>query len=253
MTTIYVPYHLDERLDGLVDEPADVTVAVEFPEDTDIWGRLVVLYDRLADEVRRAESPVVISGDCTTALGTVAGLQRGGVDPAVVWFDAHGDVQTLETTTSGYIGGMPLRVLVGYRPELIADRLGLRALDEERAVLVDARDLDPAEEDYLRTSGIRRYQLQNLELPDGPLVVHVDLDVVDAGDLPGLLFPVPGGPSMGDVLAKVQEIIATGRVVAVDLACTWRPGNGAEARGFIQTVCKGFRKDPNKFRTQRDH
>ncbi|MET7417977.1 arginase family protein [Dactylosporangium sp. NPDC005555] len=230
-----------------------MTVTVDLPEDGDVWGRLAVLYDRLADEVRGAEAPVVISGDCTTALGTVAGLQRRGEDPAVVWFDAHGDVQTLETTTSGYIGGMPLRILVGYRPELIADRLGLRALPEERAVLVDARDLDPAEADYLRGSGIRQYQLQNLELPDGPLLVHVDLDVVDAVELPGLLFPVPGGPSLGAVLAKVEEIIATGRVVAVDLACTWRPGNGAEARAFVQTVCKAFRKDPNSFRTQRDH
>lgn len=253
MTTIYVPYHLDERLDGLVDEPADVTVTVELPEDTDIWGRLATLYDSVADAVSKAASPVVISGDCTTALGTVAGLQRRGVDPAIVWFDAHGDVQTLETTTSGYIGGMPLRVLVGYRPELIADRLGLRALDESRAVLVDARDLDPAEAEYLAESGIRRYRLDELELPDGPLVVHVDLDVVDKGDLPGLLFPVAGGPSMAAVLAKVMEIIATGSVVAVDLACTWRPGNGAEARGFIQTICKESRKEPNKFRTQRDH
>ena len=204
MTTIYVPYHLDERLDGLVDEPADVTVTAELPEDTDVWGRLAVLYERVADEVSRAEAPVVISGDCTVSLGTVAGLQRKGLDPAIVWFDAHGDVQTLETTTSGYIGGMPLRVLVGYRPELIADRLGLRALDEERAVLVDARDLDPAEAEYLGQSRIRRYQIQDLELPEGPLVVHVDLDVVDGGELPGLLFPVPGGPSLRDVLAKVR-------------------------------------------------
>jgi arginase len=252
MTTIYVPYHLDELLDGLVDEPADTTVTADLPDDTDIWGRLAVLYDRVADVVSAAASPVVISGDCTVSLGTVAGLQRRGVDPAVVWFDAHGDVQTLETTTSGYIGGMPLRLLVGYRPELIADRLGLRALREEQAVLVDARDLDPAEREYLQGSGIRRYQIQDLELPDGPLVVHVDLDVVDGAELPGLLFPVPGGPSMRDVLAKVEEIIGTGRVVAVDLACTWRPGNGAEARTFVQTICKGFGKNPNNFRTQRD-
>ena len=73
----------------------------------------------------------------------MAGLQRAGLDPAVVWFDGHGDVQSLETTTSGYLGGLPLRILVGYRPELIADALGLRPVPEERAVLVDARDLDP--------------------------------------------------------------------------------------------------------------
>ena len=52
---------------------------------------------------------VVASGDCLTALGTVAGLQAAGADPAVVWFDAHGDVQTPETTSSGYLAGMSLR------------------------------------------------------------------------------------------------------------------------------------------------
>jgi arginase len=66
---------------------------------------------------------VVVSGDCTTALGTVAGLQRAGIDPGIVWFDAHGDVQTVETTASGHPGGLPLRLLTGYRPELIAARI----------------------------------------------------------------------------------------------------------------------------------
>jgi arginase family enzyme len=52
----------------------------------------------------------VISGDCTTALGTVAGLQHAGMDQRLVWFDPHRDVQALETTASGYLGGLPLRV-----------------------------------------------------------------------------------------------------------------------------------------------
>ncbi|MFZ2044446.1 MAG: arginase family protein, partial [Trebonia sp.] len=97
----------------------------------DTWARLAALYRQLAgavsDAVRHGDRPVVVSGDCTTALGTVAGLQHAGIDPGIVWFDAHGDVQTLETTASGYLGGLPLRLLVGYRPELIATDLGLRA------------------------------------------------------------------------------------------------------------------------------
>jgi arginase len=52
-----------------------------------------------------------VLGDCTTALGTVAGLRHAGMDPGIVWFDAHGDVQTLETTASGYQGELPLRPL----------------------------------------------------------------------------------------------------------------------------------------------
>jgi arginase len=231
---ILVPYHLDERLDGLqADLPAapDVVVTAELPGE-DIWTRLATLYDRVADEVGAAAGrhPVVVSGDCTVSLGTMAGLQRAGVDPAVVWFDAHGDVQTLETTTSGYIGGMPLRILVGYRPELIAQPLGLRPVPEERAVLVDARDLDPAEAEYLATAEIRRYGIDDLEPPEGPFLVHIDLDVVDCAEMPGLLFPVPGGPSGAALVAAVAKLQATGRVAAMDLACTWRPDGGNERR-----------------------
>jgi arginase len=171
-----------------------------------------------------------MSGDCTTSLGTVAGLQRAGMDPAVVWLDGHGDVQTLETTTSGYLGGLPLRILVGYRPELIADALDLRAVPEDRVVLVDARDLDPPEAEYLSRSAIRRHPVEDVTadvLPDGPLYLHVDVDVVSPDDLPGLRFPATGGPPLSAVAAALDRVLATGRVAAVGLGCTWYPGRGA--------------------------
>jgi arginase len=144
----------------------------------------------------------------------------------VVWFDAHGDVQTMETTTSGYLGGMPLRLMVGYRPELVADQIGLRAVPEGRVMLVDARDLDPPERAYLGSSAIHRSTVDALTadaLPAGPLLLHVDLDVVAPHDLPGLRFPVPGGPAASSVVAAVHRVLATGRVAAFDLACTWDP------------------------------
>jgi arginase len=243
---VFVPYHLDERLEGLdrdLPDAAESTVSLALPEG-DVWGRLGTLYERVADEVSRAELPIVVSGDCMVSLGTMAGLQRRGVDAGIVWFDAHGDVQTLETTTSGYIGGMPLRILVGYRPELISNRIGLRSVSEERVVLVDARDLDPAEVEYLAQSRIRMYPIDEIEPPDGPLLVHVDLDVVDGAELPGLLFPVSGGPAGGQVVAAVQRLLDTGRVVAVDLACTWRPDGGDELRReLLRAITKGFRKE----------
>jgi arginase len=173
---------------------------------------------------------VVFSGDCTTSFGVVAGLQRAGTDPAIVWFDAHGDVQTLETTTSGYLGGMPLRILAGYRPELIADRLRLRPVPESRILLVDARDLDPPEITYLEQSAIQRCQVADVaagSLPDGPIYLHVDLDVIDPADLPGLLYPAPGGPRLPEVAAALHRIVGTGQVAAIGLACTWHPGRRA--------------------------
>src|SRR6266536_527225 len=190
MTRILVPYHLDERLPDLdVPVTPDVTVTVDLPEG-DPWGRMARLYEAVAatvaETVRGGARPTVVSGDCTTSLGVVAGLQWAGLDPAIVWFDAHGDVQTLETTASGYLGGLPLSIQVGYRPELLAAAISLAP-------------------------------------------VHVDLDVVDPDDLPGLLFPTPGGPSLPAVAEAVRDVLATGRVTAFGVACTWRSGHGTGA------------------------
>ena len=163
MTIISVPYHLDEYLPGLdlPLQPGQVVTA-GLPAG-DPWERMAVLQSAVAGtvagEVASGTCPVVMSGDCNTSAGIMAGLQRAGADPAIVWFDAHGDVQTLETTTSGYLGGLALRLLTGYRPELIAARLGLRPVPEDRIVLAGARDLDPPEVTYLAGAAIRRREV----------------------------------------------------------------------------------------------
>ena len=236
MSVLRVPYHLDEHLPGL-DLPlaADDVIEADLPAG-DAWARLAALFTPVAEAVAKAagrgDRAVVVSGDCMTALGTMAGLQSAGVEPGIVWFDAHGDVQTLETTTSGYLSGMSLRLLLGYRPELIASRLGLRPVPEHSAVLAGARDLDPPEVSYLAGSGIRRAEVAGLgavPLPDGPLYVHIDLDVIDPVGVPGLRYPTPGGPNSAQVTAALGTLLATGRVAAVGLACTWHPGHGAAA------------------------
>ena len=235
MTTLRVPYHLDEYLPDL-DFPLGKAkvITADLPHG-DTWARLAALYRQVADAVseavRHGHRPVVLSGDCTTALGTVAGLQHAGIDPGIVWFDAHGDVQTLETTASGYLGGLPLRLLVGYRPELIATGLGLRPVAEHRVVLAGARDLDPPEIAYLQSALIRRAQIPELDaaMPAGPLYVHLDVDVIDPAAVPGLRYPAPGGPDRAQVAAALGMLLATGRVAAVGIACTWHPGRGAAA------------------------
>jgi arginase len=235
VTVIGVPYHLDEYLPGLdlTPEPAELITPDLPPGET--WPRLAVLYQDVARAVTRNRTndgrPVVVAcGDCLTALGTVAGLQAAGADPGIVWFDAHGDVQTPETSSSGYLAGMALRLLTGYRPELIASRLRLRPVPEDRIVLVGARDLDPPEVTYLNQAPIRRPQLTELsiaELPDGPLFVHVDLDVIDGPQLPALRYPTPGGPDAGQLADALSLLLGTGRVAAISIACTWFPGHDA--------------------------
>jgi arginase len=212
-TVIGVPYHLDEYLPDL-DVPlrAGHTVTAEFTSD-DVWDRLAVLYGAVADAVAgpasRGERPVVLSGDCTTALGT------------------------LETTASGYIGGLPLRMLVGYRPELIAARLGLLPVPEQQVLLVGARDLDPPEISYLDSAQMRRAEVGGLDravLPDGPLYLHIDLDVINPAQLAGLRYPAPGGPGPEPVADALRWLLGTGLVAAVGLACTWHAGHDAAAR-----------------------
>lgn len=240
MTVIVVPYHQDERLrDGDIPLPFAGDVRVLAPElpDGDIWHRLTALDDAAADHIAAAAGDggrtTVLSGDCLVAMAVLAGAQRAGVDPGMVWFDAHGDVHTLDTTTSGYLGGLALRLILGAHPDLLARPLGLQPLAEHRTILVGARDLDPPETEYLQTSAVRRSDVADLDtasLPDGPLMVHVDLDVTDPGELPGLLFPAPGGPPAAQVVAAVRRILATGRVTVLDIACPWHPASQDHVR-----------------------
>jgi arginase len=155
----------------------------------------------------------------------LAGVQRSGVDAALVWFDAHGDFHTEQTTASGYLGGLPLAKAVGRGDQSLPQGLGLTPIAEDRALLVDARDLDPPEVAALSASKVRRAGVDSVReaLPDGPLHLHVDLDVFDAGLLTGLRFPAPNGPGIEAVSTAVRAVADTGRLTALSIAATWRP------------------------------
>ena len=86
---------------------------------------------------------------------------------------------------------------------------------------------------YLAASAIRQRDVAGLTaagLPDIPLYVHVDFDVLDPGEVPGVRFPTPGGPAASQLAGALRSLLATGRVAAITLACTWYPGNAAAAR-----------------------
>jgi len=233
MTVLLVPYHLDEYLPDLdVPLPADRVIAPELTGATRA-ERMAGIFTALAAEVAAdAGRTIVLTADCTAAVAVVAGLQRRGVDPAVVWFDAHGDLNTPESSMSGYPGGMALRNLLTDGDPTFADGLGVRRLTPDRAMLVDGRDLDPPEVDYLAASAVQLTTVGALargeaDVPAGPLYLHVDLDVVDGTAIPALRYPTPDGPDLAAVADAVAAVLATGRVAAVTLACTWFPGHQA--------------------------
>jgi arginase len=119
---------------------------------------------------------------------------------------------------------MALRMAMGGDASKLAGPLGIRPLPEDRTILVDARDLDPAEGAYLATSGVRRRavaEIQAEDLPDGPVILHLDVDVIDPAEVPGLRFPAPGGPSRSAVLEAVRRLVSTDRVSILDVACPW--------------------------------
>lgn len=223
---IVVPYHHAEPLPKLADAFAadDAVIVSKGPAR----AMLLRLYDQVAARVAASATPAVVaSGDCTTSLAIVAGLQRRGITPGVIWLDAHGDFHTPHTTRSGYFGGMALAMLTGRAGASLAESIGLRPIAEDACVLAGARDLDPAERDALDASAIRRVDdveaLARAALPPSPWYVHLDIDVIDPSELPALRFPAPGGPSANTVATALRALASRGTIAALGLGCTLAP------------------------------
>jgi arginase len=233
---LVLPWHIfDALIDGLnITLPHDAQLIDSAPAgEGEPWRRLAQLYEPVSAAVAAATTPqIVLSGDCITPLAVLAGVQRRHVDPALVWFDAHGDFHTEQSTTSGYLGGLPLAKAVGRGDMTLPSALGLRPLAEERVLLVDARDLDPGEVTALATSSVRRSTVQGAAdaLPEGPLHLHIDVDVLDAALLPGLRFPVGDGPDIPALSTAVREIVRTRELVGLSIAATWRPADSDRTR-----------------------
>jgi arginase len=230
------PWHLDERVDGFPAPSGGIEVGGS-PVAAPAGVRWIVDHYRLiADATARADRPLLLSGDCLTALGAVAGVQRRHDDVALVWLDAHGDFNTPQITVSGYLAGMSLAMLTGRSPQPLCEPLGLRPVPDGHVVLLDARDLDPAEQGALEASDVRRVAADPPtvgqavgRLRTRAVYLHVDVDIVDGGDLPGLRFPVGDGPTLSRVEGCLSEIVATVDVVAACIACTWSPDRIGDA------------------------
>jgi arginase len=188
-------------------------------------GRMAILHRQLAQQVAgslaRGARPISVAGDCCAAIAVLAGIQRAGVDPLVVWLDAHGDFNTHETTLTGFLGGMPLAMMTGRGDLGLAQSAGLRTLPDGDVLLSDARDLDPAERELLSASGVNRFADPSEILaalpPDRPVYVHLDMDILGPAHAPAMRYSVPGGPSP-DSLVSVGEVLrASGRLVAVSV------------------------------------
>ena len=226
-----------------VDPPAEVATAFELDG---------LVAEQVREAVAEGAFPLVLSGNCNTAVGTISGLDAA--DLGVVWFDAHADFNTPETTTTGFTDGMGLAVAVGHCwKEMARGVPGFTPVVERDVVLAGVRTMEPAEEERLAASdvsvvgadriglegpGALEEALDRLEDRIGKVYVHLDLDVLDpekAGKANE--FALAGGLSTEDLktaLGMVRERFAIaaagvasydpafdadGRVLAVTLAC----------------------------------
>ena len=144
--------------------------------------------------------PLVLGGCCCSHIGVVEGLAARHGHVAVLWLDAHGDLNTPETSPSGNEWGMPLRTLL--------DRGTIAAAD---VVLWGARNLDPPEQEYLADSGIDDDAGALLARAEA-VYVALDCDVLDPGEL-AVFMPEPGGPSLDEVEQLLVDVRQSGKLV----------------------------------------
>jgi len=181
------------------------------------------LADEVAETVADGELPLALGGDHSIAIGTLAGAGRDA-EIGAVWFDAHGDFNTPETSPSGNVHGMPLAAALGkgsFAEKAWAQSDGLRG---ENVTIVGLRSIDDAEREALRESDVTVYTMSDIDArgltpivedaldvaTDGVDQFHVslDLDWLDPGEAPGVGTPVRGGVSYREAHAAMERVAA---------------------------------------------
>ncbi|MGI6603614.1 MAG: arginase [bacterium] len=191
----------------------------------------------LAEAVRKALEagalPLVLGGDHSIAIGTLAGA-ASVKQCGVIWFDAHGDFNTPETTSSGNIHGMPLAASLGRGDERLVSCGGFVAKAKEKNVaLIGARDLDPEERESLRQSRISVFTMQDIDemgmkrvmrqalaaALDGTegFVLSLDMDALDPLEAPGVGTPVRGGLTYREAHLAMELLAETGALIAMEV------------------------------------
>ena len=184
----------------------------------------------LSHAVRQARDagrfPIVLAGNCSTAVGTLAGLPA---DTGVAWFDAHGDFNTPETTTSGFLDGTAVATITGRCWKQLVETVGFRPIPDERVFLIGTRDLDSIEGRLLADSNIDVIEpekirtklartLNSIGQHVEQIYVHLDLDVLDSSVAAANSYALSGGLTLEDVEYALSEIARELRIAAVTLS-----------------------------------
>jgi arginase family enzyme len=188
-------------------------------------GCLLEAGGQVDDALADGKVPILLAGDCAVAISTLPVVMRHEPDARILWLDAHGDFNTPETTTSGYLGGMCLAGACGLWDTGFGD-----PVDPARVVMHGVRDLEGPERVALDTRGVHRITGPE-PLAGLPVYVHVDLDVLDPRAMPAR-FPATGGMSARALRVFLTEVARTCRVVGAEVTSA-APGSGEVAADAI--------------------
>jgi len=192
--------------------------------------------------------PIILAGNCNTAVGTLAGL--GVESTGVAWFDAHADFNTPETTSSGFLDGTAVAILTGRCWSQLARTIPhFTPVADDRVCLIGTRDVDPLEHDLLEASLLEVVSPTHLRRTLGAtldgirehvkdMYVHLDLDVLDAGVARANSYAVSGGLTLEDVEYSLAEIRGRFRTAGITLSAYDPAGDadGLAARAAIRLI-----------------
>jgi len=192
-----------------------------------------LLAEKVDEAVESGAFPLVLGGDHSIAIGTLAGVSKHYQNLGVIWYDAHGDLNTAETSPSGNIHGMPLAVSIGLGHSLLTGIGGFTPkVKPENIVIIGARSLDDGEKELIKEKGIKVYTMHEIdrlgmakvmeetiaylkEKTDG-VHLSLDLDGLDPSDAPGVGTPVMGGISYRESHLAMEMLEEAGIITSAE-------------------------------------
>lgn len=219
-----------------------VNLTPEEDKDYGAWHRVGLANGHLNETVSRLKKegffPVGLLANCNSLTGMLAGIQHSGpgrrpLSIGLIWLDAHADYNTPETTLSGMLGGMPVAVAAGKCLFRLRLKAGLDPpIPEKNIIMMGVRDMDPLEEELVLDSQIilistdelvnlsHRMKEEYRQLCDrvDAVYIHIDLDVLDAPDIPGHTFQIPNGPNPAQLADALKYMMQNPKVGALGIA-----------------------------------
>lgn len=233
-----------ERLQNLghsVDDVGDIVIGRrETSQNTklrnleEVIAANTSLANRVNDIIGEGNFPIVLGGDHSIAIGTLAGLADSYDNLGVIWYDAHADLNTAETSPSGNIHGMPLAVSIGLGHEALVNiRDYAPKINPENVVIIGARSVDPGERELIKEKGIKVFSMHEIDKlgmsevmtqtiqyfkdrkVDG-VHLSLDLDGLDPLYTPGVGTPVAGGISYRESHLAMEMLYASNLITSAE-------------------------------------